>query len=100
MAATLLVIPTTWKHYYWYLYPTVLAVIADLRDRETRPLASKILVVALLMLTLPHRMLPRVVWEPFHVFHGLALGCLVVLVLMYFRLRRREAPSRLGGVKT
>ncbi|MFT6080375.1 MAG: hypothetical protein ACJAYX_003916 [Planctomycetota bacterium] len=88
LAAMLLMNPTTWKHYYWFLLPALLAAFVELRDPRSRRWAQAFLICVALLLTLPHRVLPRFIWEPYHVFHGIALGCLVLWLMMLSRLRQ------------
>ncbi|MFT4841235.1 MAG: hypothetical protein ACI90M_001697, partial [Candidatus Azotimanducaceae bacterium] len=76
------------KHYYWFLLPALLAAFVELRDPRSRRWAQAFLICVALLLTLPHRVLPRFIWEPYHVFHGIALGCLVLWLMMLSRLRQ------------
>ncbi|HEX5050462.1 MAG TPA: glycosyltransferase family 87 protein, partial [Planctomycetota bacterium] len=86
--AMLLVSPHTWRHYYWWLWPTVLCAVHAARTR--RPWAIAIVAVVAATEFLPHRGLigELAIW--YQVFHGHTIGALVVFALLATHLIRNE----------
>ena len=94
LCAMLLITPTTWKHYYWFLAPALLAASIEYHEAFRGTWARAFLVIVLVTQTLPHRELPDLVWRTFHVFHGFAIGATGLWALLALRLwRARSEPE-------
>ncbi len=88
--AMLLVSPHTWRHYYWWLWPTALLALQDVRRRRWANVAVVTLVIGEL---LPHRGLIGSLSLWWQVFHGPTLGALVVFAVLARHLARDDGAG-------
>lgn len=90
--AMLLVSPHTWRHYYWWMWPTAALAVHEARAR--RPWAIAIVAVIAVTELLPHRGTIGQLASTWQVFHGPALGATVVFTILATHLiRSRREPS-------
>lgn len=89
--AMLLVSPHTWRHYYWWLWPT--AAVAVQQAGRRQPWAIAIVAVITVAELLPHRGTIGRLASAWQVFHGPALGATIVFTILATHLiRTRRTP--------
>ena len=90
--ALLLVSPHTWRHYYWWLFPTALLAVHGARRRERWALT----IVAALVLgeLLPHRGLLGSAATWFQVFHGHAITATIAFAALATHLVQERRPGQ------